>query len=414
MIFGRGKKKAPPRIDLEDYINASGRVDYEFLESLAKSRDKKTFSAIVRRPVLMGSRLFQGLLSSNVGDEGATLQFFSPSKDMSNTEPDKGLFLDQAVYPLMKTGWSESANASHYSVGRSNKNDLTMADYAISNRHARIEKVGTGYFICDNGSTNGTKVNGIEVQKDDQIELADGDEVAFGRFLFTFLYPAALYMKICGDPELDAQEEVAQVQLQLEDRKQRQVLFTPTRRLDYSALKQIIQNNSMERFCKILTLPVFIGTGLLRGRAWSIQADSNPDETLHIHFSDESEKRGPVKMKALERAIFPLLKNRNSRFEKGNYLVGRGNKDGPNPHDVMINDPSISGEHALVRLGQGSYYLEDLRSTNGTALNDEVLTPSNPRKLVEGDEVRFGRYVFTFLFPKALYNRLKHRFESDA
>ena len=63
--------------------------------------------------------------------------------------------------------------------------------------------------------------------------------------------------------------------------------------------------------------------------------------------------------------------------------------------DVRIEDPFASSRHArLVRQG-GVVVLEDLGSTNGTYLNEELL--SGPQPLHSGDRVRIGDSEFTFM-----------------
>jgi pSer/pThr/pTyr-binding forkhead associated (FHA) protein len=56
--------------------------------------------------------------------------------------------------------------------------------------------------------------------------------------------------------------------------------------------------------------------------------------------------------------------------------------------DVLINDASISRQHAqFLRQVQGDY-VQDLTSRNGTKVNNEPLT--GPRLLVSGDVVSVG------------------------
>ena len=44
--------------------------------------------------------------------------------------------------------------------------------------------------------------------------------------------------------------------------------------------------------------------------------------------------------------------------------------------------------------------VEDLGSTNGTRVNDELLTPQSPRVLAGGDSLRFGSVYFTLHLPE--------------
>ncbi len=70
-------------------------------------------------------------------------------------------------------------------------------------------------------------------------------------------------------------------------------------------------------------------------------------------------------------------------------LVGRG-KDCA----VVINDPSVSRIHAKLTLEDGRVTVEDLRSSNGTWVNDRRVDTAEVR---HGDRVRFGTVGFQFL-----------------
>ena len=60
---------------------------------------------------------------------------------------------------------------------------VQLDDPNVSRYHAEIRPAGEGYVVADLGSTNGTKVNGVEVT---ERPLRDGDEVVVGatRLLF--------------------------------------------------------------------------------------------------------------------------------------------------------------------------------------------------------------------------------------
>ena len=59
-------------------------------------------------------------------------------------------------------------------LGRGQEASLVINDPAISRQHSILTRVGTKVFVQDNGSTNGTYVNGRKV---DRAELQDGDKI---------------------------------------------------------------------------------------------------------------------------------------------------------------------------------------------------------------------------------------------
>lgn len=56
---------------------------------------------------------------------------------------------------------------------------------------------------------------------------------------------------------------------------------------------------------------------------------------------------------------------------------------------VTIPDSSVSSRHARVYHSDGEWYVEDLGSTNGTSVNDRLLT--HPVILRPGDKIQIGR-----------------------
>ena len=58
---------------------------------------------------------------------------------------------------------------------------------------------------------------------------------------------------------------------------------------------------------------------------------------------------------------------------------------------IVLPDPSVSAHHAAVRQQQGQWWVEDLRSTNGTAVNETWLRA--PAALYPGDVVRLGEVL---------------------
>jgi len=55
---------------------------------------------------------------------------------------------------------------------------------------------------------------------------------------------------------------------------------------------------------------------------------------------------------------------------------------------IVLPDPAVSSEHALLALRDGHWWLEDLGSTNGTYLND--VRVQQPTLVVPGDVIRVG------------------------
>jgi hypothetical protein len=73
----------------------------------------------------------------------------------------------------------------------------------------------------------------------------------------------------------------------------------------------------------------------------------------------------------------------------GDVVFGRGDAA-----EIRLEDPFASSSHARVYEQGKILVIEDLGSTNGTYLNEELL--DGPRPLHPGDRVRIGDSEFTF------------------
>lgn len=66
--------------------------------------------------------------------------------------------------------------------------------------------------------------------------------------------------------------------------------------------------------------------------------------------------------------------------------------------DTHDDDAKVSRRHARIRRNNGSYFIEDLGSTNGTYVNrGRRLLPGNTQILKDGDEVIVGKTFLRFL-----------------
>ena len=63
-------------------------------------------------------------------------------------------------------------------------------------------------------------------------------------------------------------------------------------------------------------------------------------------------------------------------------------------NDIVIDDLTVSGEHAVLQSVADGVYLEDLNSTNGTYVNDQTV---KKQRLRDGDLVAIGKYQLKFV-----------------
>jgi pSer/pThr/pTyr-binding forkhead associated (FHA) protein len=73
----------------------------------------------------------------------------------------------------------------------------------------------------------------------------------------------------------------------------------------------------------------------------------------------------------------------------GDIVLGRGDRA-----EIRLEDPFASSRHARIYEQGNIVVIEDLHSTNGTYLNEELLQTARP--LHPGDRVRIGDSEFAF------------------
>jgi len=69
-------------------------------------------------------------------------------------------------------------------------------------------------------------------------------------------------------------------------------------------------------------------------------------------------------------------------------FVGRSSRN-----DIQIKDTAISRKQIKIFLIGGKYFVEDLKSTNGTLLNGGLITPGEGFEVGEGDTISIGNTV---------------------
>ena len=83
-------------------------------------------------------------------------------------------------------------------IGRGAQADVRLPSRAVSEQHALIRVDGPDVSIVDEGSTNGTRVNGATLARGRRKFLFDGDEVGVGDYAIKVSFVIAL-----ADPPVD-------------------------------------------------------------------------------------------------------------------------------------------------------------------------------------------------------------------
>lgn len=82
---------------------------------------------------------------------------------------------------------------------------------------------------------------------------------------------------------------------------------------------------------------------------------------------------------------------RTSSFSKQEIIIGR-----QSGNDLNLNDQAVSGQHCMITVEGETAYVTDMKSSNGTFVNDRLVKAKVP--LFPGDQIRVGATVFRVNF----------------
>ncbi|HXH98453.1 MAG TPA: DUF3662 and FHA domain-containing protein [Gaiellaceae bacterium] len=113
---------------------------------------------------------------------GSTQAYRPPTQATEAASPEE-LGVGPLVGVLTWNGHRYVLEGERAVLGRSREADIQIEDPNVSRRHAELVQEGAGYWIVDLGSTNGTEVNGLRVQR---APLVSGSQFTIGGTTVTF------------------------------------------------------------------------------------------------------------------------------------------------------------------------------------------------------------------------------------
>jgi pSer/pThr/pTyr-binding forkhead associated (FHA) protein len=111
-----------------------------------------------------------------------------------------------------------------------------------------------------------------------------------------------------------------------------------------------------------------------------------------VNAPEEAASRAPRKKKNDLPHLAIVAADRNLGAKC--YLVDEVRIGRAGDCQVAIDDTYASQQHARVYESDGSYFVEDLGSTNGTYVNGRKI--SYPLELRQGDRIKIGKTVFEY------------------
>ncbi len=330
-------------------------------------------------------------------------------------------------------------------IGKGPRNDIVIADPAVSSSHALIRSEESGYTISDLGSRNGTFVNGERITEPRQ--LKHGDVIGIGLSKLTFRlrdhsetgainiadFLPQLAIPAGPLPLTEASLAQAVVNEGLVTRKDVERLCSTDargRRLYRAILDEKLASEESLRdlMSRIFQLPTIELNPTAIDEALAIRFSSRIARDHHLFAFKEGDNRlqlavaDPTDAVAVEKAekemgmsadlhlstwaqiaeqieahYGPKLIGVLPTGEKLRYPINQSEIEiGKASHNnIVLADPTVSNTHAILMVRDGGYSIVDLGSRNGTFVNGERLG-THAHTLRHGDSIQLGQTVLTF------------------
>jgi pSer/pThr/pTyr-binding forkhead associated (FHA) protein len=333
---------------------------------------------------------------------------------------------------------------SETQMGKGPRNDIVIADPAVSAAHAVIVSEADGYKIKDLGSRNGTFVNGERIS--DPRILRHGDVIGIGLSKLTFRLSAHSETGVIQSPETTAviqrpgppqltQESLANAivgaglassadvyRLLDKDAKGRR-LYNAL--IEENLASEESLRDLMSRTFQIPTIDLKsaqVGQELTSKLPPQLARDNQifpagiDGENLILAVADPTNTDASEKAKRemgmgislrlatasdileqVDRHFGPRLIGVLPSGDKLEYFINRQEIEvGKATHNhIVLNDPTVSNTHAILIARDGGYSIVDLGSRNGTFVNGERLG-AQAHTLRHGDSIQLGQTLLTF------------------
>ena len=288
-------------------------------------------------------------------------------------------------------------------IGREPGTDILISSSVVSRTHARLSKHEYGYLIEDLGSTNGTFINDRKL--DQPYLLNSGDQIHLGQSIrlvyessktrgfetqfevaetmigeeipiSSLVKPAKLVVTIAGNNPQTFTLEQSKITI---GRAGDNDIVIPSQLVSgYHAVINRVRDQH-----ELSPLPEAKNKIYLNGRVISKPTTLANGEILRIGGLDP----GMMVTMVFELPGTPAtIPSKLINFgEKTSLQIGRDPEN-----DVILDSPRISRFHAEIERIGTRFRLKDLRSTNGTFVNDRMI--DDEAWLQQNDTIRIGPY----------------------
>jgi pSer/pThr/pTyr-binding forkhead associated (FHA) protein len=348
---------------------------------------------------------------------------------------------------LLPTGdvFDRELNDVETQIGKGPRNDIVVADPAVSTAHALVRFEEGKCTISDLGSRNGTFVNGEPVSSPHP--LNHGDVIGMGLSKLTFRLTdysetgaiqtdqiAAASFPVTPPPLTEASLARAVVDAGLARKSDVDRLRSSKDRRLYRALveEKLVREEALrDVMSRTFQIPavdlstahfedsVIAALPAKLAREHQVMPISKEEDAMVLAVADPTDNAAVEQVRTeAGSAVRPRLATASQihkyiELHYGPKVVGvlpSGDKleypidqrevaIGKAAHNqIVLTDPTVSNTHAIVISREGGYSIADLGSRNGTFVNGERLG-SQAHTLKHGDKIQLGKTLLTFRNP---------------
>jgi hypothetical protein len=193
-------------------------------------------------------------------------------------------------------------------------------------------------------------------------------------------------------------------------------------RIAHDKLRDFVSGVSLSEFTEMAKHPFLVGKELYDGEISKKAGNqNNPSGTSTMMFNvaalrnhiDEKQiadkyKKSPMDTDeknygGITHAVYMLRKRKFSSSDEQNTIkIGRAMDN-----DIVIADFVVSKNHAQIVIFHDMYFVLDMKSTNGTKVNERPVAPGMKVQLQTNSTLAFGRYCFVFAHPLQVYRGMR-------
>jgi len=275
---------------------------------------------------------------------------------------------------------------SKASVGRQEDCTIRLNEGHVSRLHASLRMAQDKLLLKDEGSENGTFVNGIKVS---EIVLRPGDKVKFDIHEFSVL-PVNNELAAESDKATLIQTKVnAPVSNVDDDINATLVMPAPTQQEEDAAKTLIMTPAPKQEIAE--TMIMHADDAIKQTRIQNTVVLPEEEGYFFEPEDDYADEEATCLF-----GYHPLVFDKTFPLVKDIIRIGKSPKA-----DIVLKDASVSTEHAEIFWENGYWGIEDMGSTNGTYINGiEIMEPVI---LAPGDVIQFGLIQMIFAQPEPAF-----------